>query len=67
MISYYLLAPILLIFSYLPSAVLYKLAEVIAIVLDKVIGYRRKVVMANLLQAFPEKTEEERKAIATQS
>lgn len=67
MISYYLLVPILLAFSYLPSAVLYKLAEVIAFVLDKIIGYRRKVVMANLLQAFPEKTEAERKAIATQS
>ena len=53
MISYYLLVPILLAFSYLPSAVLYKLAEVIAFVLDKVVRYRRKVVMANLLQAFP--------------
>ena len=44
--------------------VLYAIADVTAFVLYSVFGYRKEVVMANLGQAFPEKTEEERERIA---
>ncbi len=44
--------------------VLYLLSDLTAFLLHSVFGYRKEVVLANLLQAFPEKTEEERKRIA---
>lgn len=67
MLSYYLLAPILLFFSYLPSRVLYAMAEFIAWVLEHLVHYRNKVIRENLKKSFPEKTEAERKQIASQS
>lgn len=44
--------------------VLYLLSDLVAFFLYYVFGYRKKVVMANLLQAFPDKSEAERVAIA---
>jgi len=67
MITYYLVVPFLLLFSYLPSGVLYKIAEVIALFLEHVLHYREKVVWENLRKSFPEKSEQELKKIASQS
>lgn len=53
-------------FSYLPWFVFYGLSNVAYIILYYVAGYRRKVVMDNLKQAFPEKTEAARILIAKQ-
>ncbi len=49
--------------SLLPFWVLYILSDFIFLLIYYVIGYRRKVVQENLLNSFPEKTEEERRAI----
>ncbi|MGZ8517378.1 MAG: lysophospholipid acyltransferase family protein [Chitinophagaceae bacterium] len=61
---YHLVFGLLYIFSLLPMWALYLLSDFIAFLLYSVFGYRREVVMANLSQAFPEKTEQERKTIA---
>jgi Kdo2-lipid IVA lauroyltransferase/acyltransferase len=54
----------LYVFSLLPMRVLYWLSDLVAFFLYYVFAYRKEVVMANLLQAFPGKTEAERIAIA---
>jgi KDO2-lipid IV(A) lauroyltransferase len=58
-ISYYLSLPILYGISLLPFPVLYFLSDMIYLVLYKLIGYRTKVVEANLRNAFPEKNDQE--------
>jgi KDO2-lipid IV(A) lauroyltransferase len=55
---------LLYMFSLLPMRVLYWLSDLVAFLLYYVFGYRKEVVMANLLQAFPDKTEAERISIA---
>ncbi|MEY3186295.1 MAG: hypothetical protein RL675_114, partial [Bacteroidota bacterium] len=50
--------------SLLPMRVLYVLSNLLAYVAFSGIGYRKQIVLSNLLIAFPEKTEEERIAIA---
>jgi len=50
--------------SLLPMRILYFISDGIYLLVYYVIGYRKKVVMANLLIAFPEKTEAERTRIA---
>jgi KDO2-lipid IV(A) lauroyltransferase len=67
MIAYYLIVPILYLFSYLPTPVLYKLADALAFVLRDVLKHRKKVVYNNLRKSFPEKTEAEIKRIADES
>ncbi len=67
MILYYLVVPVLLAISYLPSRVLYAIAEIVAWFLEHVVHYRKKVIQDNLQQSFPEKTETERQKIASQS
>jgi len=52
--------------SSLPLSVLYILAKVIYVLLYYVIGYRKKVVLSNLRNAFPEKNALEIKQIAKQ-
>jgi len=52
--------------SLLPWAVMYIISDFIAFILNHVIGYRKKVVIANLQIAFPEKPERERAKIAKQ-
>jgi KDO2-lipid IV(A) lauroyltransferase len=61
---YYLIFPLLYLFSLLPMWLLYGLSDVLALLLYSVFRYRRGVVMANLRIAFPEKTDSERAAIA---
>jgi KDO2-lipid IV(A) lauroyltransferase len=61
---YYLFYGFLYIVSLLPMRVLYLLSDVIYGIVYYVFGYRRKVVMDNLRQAFPDKTEVELVGIA---
>lgn len=61
---YYIIYALLFLLSLLPLRVLYLLSNVIAFLLFKVFGYRRKVIAMNLQIAFPEKSEAVRKAIA---
>ncbi len=67
MLTYYLVVPFLYLFSYLPTNVLYKLADGLAFVLRDVIGYRKAVVLTNLRNSFPEKTETEIQQIAKET
>lgn len=64
LIMYYLLYIPLYLLSLLPLQVLYLLSDCLAALTWHVIGYRKKVVLDNLRIAFPEKTAQERKAIA---
>jgi len=49
--------------SLLPFWFLYGVADVLALVLYRVVGYRRRVVRENLARSFPEKSEAERQQI----
>ena len=60
---YYIVYGLLRLLSFLPMPVLYLLSDFAYFVIYYVVGYRKEVVMNNLLIAFPEKTEEARKAI----
>ena len=62
-IMYYLVYGFLYLFSLFPFWFLYLLSDGISFLLYRVIRYRRKVVKNNLLIAFPEKTEAERRKI----
>ena len=52
--------------SLLPWRVMYLISDVIAFILNHVVGYRKKVVIANLQIAFPEKSQKERASIVKQ-
>jgi KDO2-lipid IV(A) lauroyltransferase len=61
---FYIIYGILYAISLLPLKVLYLISDFAYLLLYYVIGYRKQVVFSNLKQAFPEKTEKERKTIA---
>jgi len=61
---YYIVYGFLYLLSLLPWRVLYALSDAVYGLLYYVIGYRKEVVMNNLLIAFPEKTAAERTLIA---
>ena len=61
---YYIIYPLLYVFSLLPWFVLYFISDGIYGLIYYVFGYRKEVVMKNLLIAFPEKTEKVRIRIA---
>ncbi|HEY6083126.1 MAG TPA: lipid A biosynthesis acyltransferase, partial [Chitinophagaceae bacterium] len=61
---YYLLLAFCYLLSFLPLRVLYLLSDGLYVLVYHLAGYRKKVVLQNLLQAFPEKTEVERIRIA---
>src|SRR4051812_39232190 len=63
---YYILYSVLYVFSLLPFRVLYIISDGLYFFLYYVVKYRKEVVSSNLLIAFPEKTEKERKQIAKQ-
>lgn len=50
-------------FQIIPFWLLYRLSDLVYLLLYKIIGYRKKVVQQNLKNAFPQKTEAERKVI----
>ncbi len=61
---YYIVYGFLYLLSLLPWRVLYFISDGVYVLLYYVTGYRKEVVMNNLLIAFPEKTEAERLRIA---
>jgi Kdo2-lipid IVA lauroyltransferase/acyltransferase len=61
---YYIVYSLLWLFSLFPLRVLYFIGDGFYLLVFYLLKYRRDVVMNNLKIAFPEKTEEERKAIA---
>ena len=63
---YYVVYPILYLFSLLPFFILYGVSDFIAFLLYHVIRYRKDIVLNNLAIAFPEKSKAERIKIAKQ-
>ena len=63
---YYVIYGLLYILSLLPFSILYFLSDLLYILAYYVIGYRLNIVKNNLLIAFPEKSMEQRTAIARQ-
>ncbi|MEO7531993.1 MAG: lysophospholipid acyltransferase family protein [Sediminibacterium sp.] len=61
---YYIFFCFLYPISLLPWRILYVLSDLAFIIIYHIIGYRKEVVADNLLHAFPEKTEAERKRIS---
>jgi KDO2-lipid IV(A) lauroyltransferase len=55
-LSYYCLYGFLYSLSLLPFPVLYALSDLVCFVLFKVFGYRKKVVLGNLRNSFPDKS-----------
>src|SRR5690606_18352330 len=60
---YYLAYGILYCISLLPIQILYLLSDIAYLVVYHIVGYRYDAVRKDLLLAFPEKTDEERKKI----
>jgi len=58
-VIYYLSLPFIYLVSILPFKLLYLFSDFLNLVLFRLIGYRKKVVLDNLHHSFPEKTEKE--------
>lgn len=56
-LSYYILLAFLFLLSLLPLRLLYLLAEFFNVIIFRLFRYRKKVVLENLRNAFPEKSE----------
>jgi len=63
LVAYILIYPLFWAISILPFRLLYFFSDILYFFFFKIFGYRRKVVRANLLLCFPEKSEKERKDI----
>jgi KDO2-lipid IV(A) lauroyltransferase len=63
-IAFYLLAPLIFFISVLPFRVLHLLSDILFPVLYHLVRYRRKVVIENLRNSFPEKMPDEIEEIA---
>ena len=61
---YYFYYGLLYFLSLLPNRLLYWIGDGFYVLVYYIIGYRKKVVLSNLLIAFPEKTQAERIRIA---
>ena len=64
MVLYRIVYGLLYTISLLPLKVLYIISDFAYFILYYIIQYRKKVVLSNLKQAFPQKSDEERKKIA---
>lgn len=64
--AYYIALPFLYLIAYLPFRVLYIFSDFLYLILYKIIGYRKQVVLNNLRNSFPEKSENEIHAICSQ-
>ena len=62
---YYVVFGILYLISLLPFWILYGIADFLYLIMYRLIGYRKDIVLNNLANAFPEKTEKERRKIAS--
>jgi len=58
-IVYYLALPVLYVVSWLPFWLLYCLSNVLYLIVFKLLGYRKQVVLNNLKNAFPDKSADE--------
>lgn len=63
-IIYYLALPFIYLISLLPFPALYAVSDGLYLLLYRVLGYRKDVVLANLRNSFPDKTDEEIQRIA---
>ncbi|MFT4062405.1 MAG: lysophospholipid acyltransferase family protein [Edaphocola sp.] len=64
-VVFYISLPFIYLLSLLPFRAMYALSDAVFVLLYRLGGYRKKVVSENLRNAFPEKPEAERQAIAT--
>ena len=64
-LGYFVALPFIYGISLLPFPLLYLLSDGIYVLIYKVLGYRKEVVINNLRNSFPEKDEAELKAIAS--
>lgn len=62
-IVYFLSLPLLYMISWLPFRLLYCLSNVLYLLVYKLLGYRKQVVLSNLKNAFPDKSAAEIEAI----
>lgn len=58
-IVFYLVCPVLYLISLLPFRALYLLSDFVYLLIYRVLGYRKQIVLTNLRNAFPEKNEDE--------
>ena len=58
-IVYYIIYPLWYLFSLLPLRVHYFLSDILFHLLYHLLRYRRRIVHKNLVESFPEKSEEE--------
>ena len=58
-ISFYIFLPLIYLVSLLPFRLLYLFSDFIYLLVYRIIGYRKEVVLENLRKSFPEKTEAE--------
>lgn len=63
-IGYYIALPFLYLISILPFPLMYLLSDFFFIVIYHIVGYRKSVVMTNMKNSFPEKSEHELKQLA---
>lgn len=64
LLLYILVYPILWLISIFPMRMLYAFSTFLFFLIYHIIGYRKKVVLNNLLLVFPDKSDDERKLIA---
>ncbi|MCO4294478.1 lysophospholipid acyltransferase family protein [Solitalea sp. MAHUQ-68] len=63
-VSYYLSLPVLYLIALLPFPILYLLSNCLKFIIFDIIGYRKEVIITNLKNSFPYKTEQEIQQIA---
>ncbi len=63
LLAYYGLLPFIYLVALFPFWWLYRLSDILYFLLFRIIGYRKKVVLNNLKNAFPEKSQQERMQI----
>ena len=63
-VSFFLLYPLILLISYSPFWLLYKISDGFFILVYYVFGYRKSVVLTNLKNAFPDRSDKEIKEIS---
>lgn len=65
-LAYYLALPFIYLVAWLPLPLVYALSNLLYLVLFRLIGYRKKVVIENLSNAFPQKSKQEILVLADQ-
>ncbi|UKJ06323.1 lysophospholipid acyltransferase family protein [Solitalea lacus] len=64
-ITFYLALPLLYLIALLPFPILYLVSDFFKIIIFDLVGYRKKVILTNLKNSFPNKSDQEIKAIAS--